>query len=146
MKINTCIWRMVAPLTVLILLAVAACTHNDGDIGPIFGQWQLTNVEGGTESNRPADTDVMYWKFQSSVIEMYTVTPWHTSNNRFGNFRIADNTLFLDFPDSEGYGQPHLGLPRQCELQILRLDSKHLVVEYHPETDAAGVVFTFRKW
>lgn len=135
-----------ASISVVTAILITACTHNNGDIGPIFGQWQLTAVEtAGTALPVTLPEGNIYWGFQSSTIHMSWITPDHGQDNRFGNFRLDDDTLFLDFPD-EGYQfAPLLGLPDQCAMQVIRLTSKQLILMYQP-TDDGSVTYTFRKW
>lgn len=121
------------------LFALGACTRNDGGVSDLYGQWQLT----GVERDGISDTDYkggVYWSFQNATIEMKQTYPDHSYFQTFGNYRVADATLFLDFPD-ERYA-PLLGLPRQAELQIVRLHGSQLILAYgDPAT-----VYTFRKW
>ena len=139
--------RILPAIALLIWLALTpGCTTNNGDIGPIAGQWQLTAVDTDIPEYK-VDTDdgKIYWWFQNTTIHMYQLSDDHFEDNRFGNYHLDDNTLFLDFPDEGSYGEPLMGLPRQCELQLLRLDGKQLELMYHP-TDDSQVVYHFRKW
>lgn len=142
------IFRANFPLAATILLVLlAACTHNNGDIGRIGGNWQLTSIDTDVPEfeNLLDDDGTYYWSFQNTTIEMYYVDKHHGVDRHFGNFRLTDNTLFLDYPDEGWTGAPLLRLPRHCELQVLKLTSYSMILMYQPELDKQ-VVFNFRKW
>ena len=135
------------PFVALVALIPSGCTHNDGDIGPLFGNWRLVSVAGDTEGHRVPDGYYVDWGFQNTTIHMSMTMPGHRVDNRYGNYRLEDNTLFLDFTDSEeGYGKPLLSLPAQSELQVLRLDGRHRELLYVPTPESQGTTFTFRKF
>lgn len=136
------------PIAFICWLLTTSCTHNNGNIGPLFGKWKLESVEGGTDQNRPLAGHTMFWSFQAAVINITSVNETgHWSDDRYGMFREDDNTLFLTFPDTTlNEGEPPLGLPRECEMQILRIDGKRLTLCWHATPDDAGVVYNFRKW
>ncbi|MBO5029269.1 MAG: lipocalin-like domain-containing protein [Muribaculaceae bacterium] len=135
------------PLIALVVLTLGGCTHNNGDIGPLFGNWKLVSVTGDTEGHEVPQGCSVDWNFQNSTIHMSMTLSGHRMDNRFGNYRLDDNTLFLDFPDTDTqYGEPLLGLPAQCELQVLRLDGHRLQLLYVPTPESQGTTFTFRKF
>lgn len=123
----------------LLSLLLCACTRNDGDIGRLFGQWKLVSISrGGIDDTAYAGN--IYWSFQNSTIEMKEVTADHVSYNTFGNWHEGDSTLFLSFPDNAP--NHHTGLPREAELQIIKLDGGTMVLSYgDPAT-----IYTFKKW
>ncbi len=127
------------------LLLLASCTHNNGDIGPVFGLWQLTQVEGGDVEYTPSVQYTIYWCFQSTTIQMFSVDDHHNNDQRFGNFSMTDDRLNIDFPDTGGYGAPLLGLPRQCSLDVLQLDGSRMTLRYAP-ADSGETIYYFRKW
>lgn len=131
---------------ILLCCLFSACTHNNGDIGKLFGTWHLVSVDGNVSGYTPDEGDEVYWAFQNTTIKMWAVDAQHTSDNRFGNWRIEQDVLYLDFPDNDNHGVPLLGLPRQCELEVLHLSSKQMQVSYVSENTSETVVFTFRKW
>ena len=119
---------VVAALICLVLCTLAACTQNNGHIGKIFGRWYLESIEAQGMAAPDYGGDI-FWAFQSSVIRMTQIEPEHTAHNMSGNFRLEDNTLFISFPD-EGQAPFTLstGLPRQAELQVLKLDGSSFEV------------------
>ena len=138
-------------LTALMtMLLTGGCTYNNGDIGPLFGNWKLHSIE--TDDPQYAMEQMvpegmgLFIAFQSSTVKMYLVNPEGSADNRYGNYRLEDNTLFLDFPDTDlAHGHPLLGLPDVCELQLLRLDGNRLVLRREP-TPQTEVIYTFHKW
>lgn len=138
-------------LTALMtMLLTGGCTHNNGDIGPLFGNWKLRSIETddpqySMEQLVPEGMG-LFIAFQSSTVKMYLVHPEGSADNRYGNYRLEDNTLFFDFPDTGlPHGHPLLGLPDVCELQLLRLDGRRLVLRREP-TPQTEVIYTFHKW
>ncbi len=139
-------------LTALLLmaamaLALAGCTHNNGDIGPIFGQWQLRSITPDTDGAQPPalpEDAEMYWAFQSSTVRVDLCLPRHEVRSSYGNYRLTDETLFLDFPD-ESYPQLIPGAGRQSQWQLLRLSGSELTLRL-TDADGQASVWTFRKW
>ena len=124
-----------------IILTLGACTRNDGNIGKQFGLWKLESITRDGADD-PAYRGNIYWSFQNSTIEMKEVVAEHEAYQAFGTYRIADNTLFLSFTDPDFPPRPATGLPRECELQILKLTDSAMVLSYgEPAT-----IYTFRKW
>lgn len=135
-----CILAVIAALTAFLC---ASCTHNNGDIGKVFGLWKLTSIEA-VDTEKPQYEGTMFWAFQSSTVMVTLVTESHNETVSYGNFRIADETLFLDFADEN---RPVLipGTGRQSQWQLLRLDRKRMTLRL--EADNEGyTVWNFRKW
>ena len=131
-------------MAAISLLILTGCTTNNGDIGDILGQWQLTGISSG-DGHATADTDTrMYWSFQSTTIKVLTVSERHQTSETYGNFRISDETLFLDFPD-ERFPMliPETG--RQSEWQIISLSSKSMTLG-KPLAGGETQIWHFRKW
>lgn len=128
------------------LLMVASCTTNNGDIGPWFGTWRVTEIT----TDGVADADYrgnMFFKFQSTVFEMLLVYDDHGTENRFGIWNDdGKGNLTVSFPDVkyEPLPQSHMRAEQnvltfngvQSSGFVLRLDS--------PD----GHVYTYRlvKW
>ena len=128
------------------MLMVASCTTNNGDIGPWFGMWRVTEIT----TDGVADADYqgnMFFKFQSTVFEMLLVHDDHGTENRFGIWNDdGKGTLTVSFPDAnhEPLPQSHMRAEQnvltfngvQSSGFVLRLDS--------PD----GHVYTYRlvKW
>lgn len=134
---------IIALLGILMLLATG-CTHNNGDIGPLFGQWKVTTMEGnGTQL--PEYAGNMFWSFQSQTIEIKTVGDNHTTRSGFGNWSREGDELLLDFPDTDRQPPAESHLPPQCRLHIIMLDRGKAIIEYRlPE--GGSITYTLKKW
>lgn len=131
-------------LNIMLLIAVllpAGCTHNNGDIGGLFGQWQLVSMESEGKDS-PEYQGNIFWSFQNSTIEMKEMAAHHEMYRTFGNYSVDDGKLCLSFPDRDFPPNPKTGLPRECVLQIIRHTGGELILSYgEPAT-----IYRFRKW
>ncbi len=125
---------------------LAGCTHNNGDIGSLFGTWKLKEIRIDNEKDTGYDGSV-FWAFQSSTIRMTKIRPYHDRDEVYGSWRLEDNTLFLDFPDEQYAPIPDTMLPRQSELQLLRMSHSSMTLMY-TENNAEGrqIIYEFQKW
>lgn len=123
----------------LILVTLLSCTRNNGGESRLYGNWKLERISRAGVDD-PAYEGNMFWKFQNQTIEMLEVKDLHGSRQTFGNYRLADQTLFLSFPDPER--PPFLSLPRECELQVVELKGKSMVLS----TGYPATMYYFKKW
>ena len=81
------------------MTVVASCTSNNGDIGPWFGTWKVTEVRCDSEVEEQYAGN-MFFKFQSSVFEVLVVNDHHFSDTAFGEWREEPGgKLVIWFPD-----------------------------------------------
>lgn len=134
--------KIIRYLTLIFVgLAMCACTRNDGNIGMLFGQWKLTSMTTNGVDNADYHGN-LFWSFQNTTIEMKEVTANSVVYQTFGNFKVADNTMFLSFPDANFSPNHIVNLPRECELQIIKISGGELILSYgDPAT-----IYTFNKW
>lgn len=129
-----------------VFLFIGACTHNDGNIGKQFGQWQLQRIE----KNGAEDVDYggnIFWSFQNSTIEMKCMEDDHTSRHTFGNYRIEGDVIILNFPDDERPPLEVLGLQRSDKLRILRMNHSEMTLVHDGNNDTGDkTIFYFHKW
>lgn len=141
---------------VFTILATAilstSCTHNNGNIGDWFGEWQLKAIEiNGTDDSEYQGN--ILWKFQSDIIEMISVTG-HTETEHFGTWSADDNELTLNFTHhddnnpagSDRYSPPSITqIPAAVvSMKIVKLSSSELILQY--STDSSNlIVYTLRK-
>lgn len=121
----------------LCLLTVVSCQEN-GEIGDLYGQWQLTSIEQDQHTTHP---DQLYLAFQNDcVFARITGTDHHFTYQLTGGFLHTGNILLLNlFIDDETEGadvmhsyisnmfcfpEPHSDI----RLQIEQLDDKNLVL------------------
>lgn len=130
-------------IIVFALAFAAGCTRNNGDIGPLFGLWHVDSVAepDGTPVSRDADE---FWAFQNTTIRVSVIEDHQTKHDAYGNWRMEDNTLFLDFPADKYAPWPTTGLPRSCSLQVLKLKGDELVLRRDTE-EGATLIYTLKK-
>ena len=128
------------------MLMVASCTTNNGDIGPWFGTWRVTEIT----TDGVADADYrgnMFFKFQSTVFEMLLVHDDHGTENRFGIWNDdGKGNLTVSFPDAnhEPLPQSHM-MAEQNVLTLNGVQSSGFVLRLDSPD---GHVYTYRlvKW
>lgn len=131
-------------LSVIVATTLCGCTHNNGNIGSLFGKWKLTSIE--VENMQTPEIDgTIFWSFQNSTIEMQLLGDHQEETRAYGNWRSSGQTLFLDFSDSDMPPLPSLGLPAQCELQIIDGIGNTMILVYHP-TPQQSLTYKFIKY
>lgn len=142
--------------TGILLLSLLAfgCSHNDGDIGPLFGTWRLESVTAdGADVDLHEDGSLLIdWRFQSHLIQIQTVFEHYSYQNVMGTWQMTehpDRILALDFSghnvDGTGFYTPpsqlHLVRGGVTPLTIERLNGKDLRLSY---TSADGVTYAYK--
>ncbi len=145
------------PFSIFVILLtsiLAGCTHNDGDIGPLFGSWQLESIEvdGTVDSSYPGN---VFWGFQSSIIRMAVVNEHHEHVDYWGTWKLTNNILMFDYTHSHaemppGTGDyrfpPSIHLPENgvVSLSVLTLKGSTLTLQYKT-TDGTPIVYRLHK-
>lgn len=133
-----------ATLFALVLTLLAGCTHNNGDIGPLFGKWKVTAIEADGTA-QPDYRGNVFWSFQSHTVEVTAVFDHHERYDGFGCWSMAGDELILSFPDSDRQPPEQAALPSECTMTVLRLNSKNAVFRYLlPE--GGSLTYTLTKW
>lgn len=130
--------------TLLLLCCIAAlagCTRNNGGEADFYGQWHLMSMEREGKDVAGYDGNV-YWSFQSSTIDMKEVLPHNAPRSNYGNYRVIDETLYIDFSCPDFMPPAILGLPRQAELQIIELSGGRMTLAY----GSPATVYRFKRW
>ncbi|MDE6269471.1 MAG: lipocalin-like domain-containing protein [Muribaculaceae bacterium] len=100
-------------ILILLLASVvaAACTHNNGDIGPLFGTWALDRMTvDGTDATLPDDADT-FIQFQSKVVMVKLIGERATLlEYRVGSWQREGDVLKLDFNHYDDEREPGTGL------------------------------------
>lgn len=81
------------------MLALSACTTNNGDIGPWFGTWKVTEIrcDGAVDEQYAGN---IFFKFQSSVFAVVVTYDNHINGTSIGSWREdGDGSLVVWFPD-----------------------------------------------
>ncbi len=83
---------------ILVAVCFAACTHNNGDIGPLFGQWAMTTI---TCDGAPVDgisADDYTWRFQNDIVMISLADRTaHTTLNYTATWELNGKALEIDF-------------------------------------------------
>lgn len=127
----------------MLALVAAACTHNNGDIGPLFGLWHLESVARPDGTQVPHEANE-FWAFQNTTIRVSIIEDHQTKHDAYGNWRLDDNTLFIDFPDDRYQPDPSTGMPSSCSFQVMKMKKNELVLR----SDADGgtsLIYTLKK-
>lgn len=102
-------------LTILIvtasMLLPSGCTHNNGDIGPWFGQWKMTrmDIDGVADAEYQGN---IYWSFQTNIFQMKKITPGvvNHADTRWGTWSEEGDCLLLNFTYSSALTPPGSGV------------------------------------
>lgn len=136
-----------------MMLAVSSCTHNNGDIGPLFGSWTLQEividgtVDAGYQHN-------ITWNFQNHNLSIMTVLPHHDRAENMGTWEWVnqDHVISINFTykNSEGVvgGSPfcppaalHLPTGKVLIMEVGQLTSSDMTLVYEGED---GRIITYR--
>ena len=115
---------------ILLALSLNACTHNNGDIGDLFGTWKLQSITINGESDSTYQSNVL-WKFQSSIISMVKVDDTtHSKAESWGTWSYSndDTQLVLDFTHTDN-NNPNVGSSKYSPFPETHL-WRHLVFSH----------------
>ena len=153
--------KLATRFIVLLIIALTfnACTHNNGDIGELFGTWKLQSITIEGEIDSSYDNNVL-WKFQSSIMSMIRANDsTHNRLETWGTWSYAndDTQLELNFthtdndnpkPGSTKYSPlPETYLPKATisTLDIIKLNNSEMILLYH-SIDGKEYRYKFKKW
>lgn len=91
-----------------VVFAAGGCTRMDGDIGDLFGRWNLVTltadgVEQPLYGLGGGDKEVLLytWAFQGDLVWILTLRPHQSSHDAKGMWSRTDSQLMLDFSFSD---------------------------------------------
>lgn len=126
-------------LFVCLLSALCGCTHNNGDIGPFFGMWKLSELTINGEVDPDYKGNVV-WKFQASAVSMLRILEHHEAFECYGTWAVVDERVQMQFiyhdnSDPDGTWKyaplPETYLPSGTfALEIVRLSSGRMHLAY----------------
>lgn len=94
-------------LPLLLAAIAAACTHNDGDIGPWFGTWAMTGMTVNGETPQDFNPTANVWEFQSELVTIRLLGEHHDIDGAsWGTWHEADGHLYLDFTHNSQQSGP----------------------------------------
>ena len=136
----------------LAIAAMCSCTHNNGDIGPLFGQWKITDIattDAATGTVTHNATSGAFLSFQNDVVTLTQVYDGqHQLALSYGKWEINGNSLTLYFDISDGVSLPGAMFYPRADFNIETLSGSELVMTLAgnlPE-GAAQVCYTLKKW
>ena len=136
----------------LAIAALCSCTHNNGDIGPLFGQWKLTDIattDAVTGTVTHNATSGAFLSFQNDVVTLTQVYDGqHQSALSYGQWELNGNSLTLYFDISDGVSLPGAMFYPRADFNIETRSGSELVMTLAgnlPE-GAAQVCYTLKKW
>lgn len=126
-------------LCISLMIFFSACTRNNGDIGPLFGNWRVETLSADGEDMPLYEGDVLLytWSFQSHIIVINSILPHDDADAVRGTWSITDKELLLDFDHTDidgslNYTPPpalHLDGGAVNRLAILKYTSSELMLE-----------------
>lgn len=81
--------------SLLFILALTSCMHNDGDIGNLFGTWKIETITIDGEKDTKYEGDV-FVQFQTEVVRLVQVEHNYDYVEYFGRWSRESNNLLLD--------------------------------------------------
>lgn len=132
---------------VATMLGFASCTHNDGDIGPLFGTWHVESIDvDGTPD--AAYSGNLFIMFQSNACDWRLVDEQaHTYVNAWTAWTLEGDVLTLNFADD--WYPPHaitgFAPATATAVTVEELSSSRLVLRATSPLDGATRRFTCTK-
>lgn len=134
------------PLLMMVMAAVMpACTHNNGDIGLLFGSWTLEEITVDGVPDRDYGKN-MTWNFQNHNLSIMTVKPHHDRAENMGTWEWVntDHVMSINFTykNSQGVagGSPfcppeglHLPTGQILVMDVEQLTSSDMTLVYESE-------------
>lgn len=123
--LNNTIISIVAMLALLACLN--SCTHNNGDIGPWFGQWHVEAIEVDDTpfNNYRGEYFIL---FQSRIVSTIKLGTHSNAAQSYGTWQESGNQLTIYFPDSSVLWFDIPGMSRHNQLTIEHLKSPHMTL------------------
>lgn len=132
-----------------LILCCAGCTNN-GDIGPLYGQWQLQSLLIDGEPAPGIAASDFSFKFQNDIVEICRQLGGGDASSCYGTWQRSADTLVLNFThtsaaDTTAYTPPQgLGLGRTVAVTHIEvLTSTRLVLSY--PAPSATYTYTLKK-
>lgn len=92
-------------ITLVLLLGLSSCTHNEGDIGIWFGTWQIEDVDCAeldlADTYYDPASAAIYFQFQGKMATVRMVNKLHDEKVDYGTWSESDGTLDISFPDND---------------------------------------------
>lgn len=96
-------------IIIVILLALASCRVNNGDIGDFFGSWLLYDMKIDGETPDDFDPEATFWQFQNNIINIGRVEFMYDHTGYWGTWSEEGDQLLLNYTHHDGDDQPGEG-------------------------------------
>lgn len=147
-----------AAVACILLSILGGCTRNNGDIGILFGTWQLNQID----TDNVPDTDYernIFWKFQNDLIQLTRVYPEDITPGYsyvIGTWNEDNGYLFLNFTHHDGdpegendryrpFSEMHLPYGIVSALQIEKMTSSEMVLHFTSPDDGQHYTYHLSK-
>lgn len=146
-------------LIIALCISFNACTHNNGDIGNLFGTWKLQSITINGEIDSTYQNNVL-WKFQATVMSMIRANDvTHERQEGWGSWEYANDEtqLVVNFTHTDDYNPktgsskysplPETYIPKASisTLDIIELNNSKLTLKYISE-DGKEYIYKFKRW
>ena len=109
---------------ILSIIFLCNCTQNNGNIGDIFGKWQLQNA---TTNSEVFHLNNIYFNFQATVFEIQQRIGDHGINNQYGVFNIYEDSLYINL-ENNFIINDEITLSKNESFTIELLNKKKLII------------------
>lgn len=121
------------------IIALCGCTHNNGDIGALFGTWKLTSVSiDGVTAGLISEDRYITWAFQNNIVYVELLSEHQTHIDTYGTWEWVEEgkTMRLNFTHIGGFPWGDVPFPGEIvfEVQVTELNKKHLKFVYVTDT------------
>ena len=101
--------RIIYLLVAAVAIISGGCTHNDGDIGPLFGSWLVEDITLDGQRTDPGEGHG-YVQFQGAVVMCKLIDDRHSLLfYSVGSYVREGDALLLDFTHSDNTTAPGEG-------------------------------------
>ena len=93
-------------LASILIIILGGCTHNDGDIGELFGWWTLDRMTAdGVDQNLLDEHVLLYtFTFQTSIVQLQQTLDHADFYRVKGTWERDDDMLLLNFGHTDTAG------------------------------------------
>lgn len=122
-----------------LAFALGSCTHNNGDIGPWFGTWQVESITAG---DNPINVSGDYFfQFQSKVIRVSCVSDHEQVVESYGTWQENDEgKMTVSFPDPTVHYIAMPGLEDHNDFTVTHASSSEVTLS---KTDQEGTAYRY---
>lgn len=128
----------------IILIGGSSCTHNNGDIGPLFGNWKITSIDinGVPDASYKGN---IFFAFQNDVTNMKAIYDDHSYSECYGRWEIDGDNLILTYNDTRLYPLKESYLSVGTNIcHIIQLTNKDMKLSM--TNSEATYTYTLIKW